>query len=208
MKTTIKVLVVLALALATFTQHSTASAGSKLRFSGDTARASFTSVDPSGCITTDVLVFANDTLSQSPPGNGDRNSGVTLFISQVDTCNFILLMDAFGFAFIAPADFQVSSQLNSATLNATINVEDFVSGNTFDVFVNLTWTGSGPLSRDSSKFHSQTPHCQFHSSFKGSSRFAEASGTVSDGTVNFTPDPSWDGGLISAKGGQMTIGCT
>src|SRR5262245_49652019 len=63
MKTTVTILVVAVLLLATFGQGTSASAGGggggDFRFKGLGASAFFSSSDPSGCVSTDISVFAN-----------------------------------------------------------------------------------------------------------------------------------------------------
>lgn len=204
MKTTIKLLAVLALALAAFGQHSTASAGGNFKFRGDTADAFFSTFD--GCVFTDVFVFASDGINQSPPGPGGASSGANLFISQYDVCTDTQLLAAEGFASLAPSDFQVGGKLSSASLSANVGMFDYVSSTPFDVSVNLTWTGNGPTVRQSSSSHFSSPGCKVHSRFRGTFRGAEVSGTVSDGVTNYTPDPT-GGSIASVKAGDLFIGC-
>jgi len=205
MKTIIKLLAVLALALATFSQHTTASAGSIFHFKGKSADAFFSSSD--GCVFTDVFVFASEEIFQNPPGPSSASSGANLFISQFDACTGEQLLAADGFASLADPDFQVARKLTSATLNATVNVFDFVSGTSFDVFVDVTWTGTGPLGRQNGNFHFHSPGCNFNSHFNSTFRSAEASGSVSDGATNFTPDPSLGASIFSARSGDVVVGC-
>jgi hypothetical protein len=206
MKTMIKLLAVLAIALATFSQHTTASAGGNFKFRGDGADAFFSSTDPSGCIFTDVFIFASDGIFQNPPGPSGASSGTDLFMFQYDACANMVLLDAFGFASLAGPDFQVFGKLDSATLNATVNMYDYVSDSFFDVFVDLAWMGNGPLVRQSSNSHFNSPGCKIHSRFRGTFRPAEVLGSISDGTTNFTPEPG--GGTISSvKQGDLFIGC-
>jgi len=207
MKTIIRLLTVLALALATFSLPTTAWAASVFNFKGQSADAFFSSTDPSGCIFTDVFLFASEQTFQNPPGPGIPSSGTGLFISQFDSCTGTQLLAADGFASLAGPDFQVNRTLNSATLNATVNVFDFVSGASFDVDVNLTWTGAGPLARQNGHFHFQSPGCISNGSFSGTFRSATASGSVSDGATNFTPAPSVFASIGSARSGSVTVGC-
>jgi len=206
MKTMFKLLAVLALALATFSQHSTASAGGNFKFRGDGAEAGFSSFD--GCIATDAFVFASDDIFQSTPGPAGASSGMFLFIFQVDYCTDppTVLHDISHFASLGDPDLQVTRKLTSATLSATVNVYDFASDSFFDVFVDLAWTGNGPLVRQSSNSHFNSPGCKIHSRFRGTFRPAEVLGSISDGTTNFTPEPG--GGTISSvKQGDLFIGC-
>ena len=207
MKTMIKLLAVLAIAMATFSQHTTASAGSVFHFKGKGADAFFSTIDSSGCIFTDVFVFASEEIFQNPPGPRSASSGTFLFISQYDTCTNTLLLSADGFTSLGDPDFQATRKLNSATLIATVNVHDGVSDSFFDVFVDLAWTGTGPLNRQNGRFHFHSPGCTQNSHFNSTFRPAEASGSVSDGATNFTPDTSLGAGIFSAKNGDVVVGC-
>lgn len=204
MKTTIKLLVVFALVLAIFSQNTAASAGGQFKLRGKIADAFFTSFD--GCIQTDVGVFPSEDVSGSPPGPGGSHSGVGMFISVFDHCNGIQLLAADGGTGLADPDFQVFGQLESAILSAEVPLFDFVSGTPFNVFVVMSWTGNGPLSRESSSFRFDSPGCKFHSRFRGTFRSAEVSGVVSDGVTNFTPELG--GGRIgNVRSADLTIGC-
>ncbi|HLA05801.1 MAG TPA: hypothetical protein VJ022_00030 [Anaerolineales bacterium] len=209
MKTTIKMLTILALALAVFGQHTTAGAGGggEGKFKGQSADAFFSSIDPSGCIYTGVGVFAGEQVYQNPPGPGSASSWTSLYISQYDYCTDTQLLAADGFASLAPPDFQVSEKLDSAALSATVNVYDYVSDSSFNVLVDLTWRGIGPLSRQKNRSHFHSPGCIINSRFNGTFRPAEASGSVSDGAMNFIPDPSVGAGISSSKSGTVVIGC-
>lgn len=205
MKTTIKLLAVIALMLATFSQHSTASAASVFKFRGESVSAFFSSID--GCVETNVFVSATEGNFQSSPGRPSPVSDLFLFISQYDFCTDTLLLSADAFAVLSDEEFEVARKLASATLITTVTAFEHVSETPFDVSVDLTWTAVGPLSRQNNKSHFSTPGCKILSRFKGSSRFAEASGSVSDGTTNFTPEPSVDAFITSAKSGDVVIGC-
>lgn len=201
------VALVLSLYLAVFIMPVPVSAGGIFKFRGEGASAIFSSVDATGCVWTDVYVNPNDGFFQSPPGPGSPSSGVYMFISQYDTCAGIQLIAAEGFASLADTDFQVFGRLNSASLTATVNVFDFVSNTSFDIYIDLVWTGTGGIYRQSSHSHYDSPGCSFNTRFVGSFRPAVATGSVSDGTTNFTPDPSLGYDIYSSKNGEVYIGC-
>src|SRR2546422_1755696 len=175
--------------------HAAASGSTTVfRFHGMTAFAVFDSLSSDGCIDTFVFVDGNQ-------------SGTTLeadvFIGQFNICTQTDLMEASGSTF--SPDLQISKKLDSASLSATISVFDFVSGNTFNVSVNTTWTATGPLSHEiqSSHFHTKGFIDNFHRN--AAFRDAGASGTVSVGTTNFTPFPSVFAQIASVKVGDVTI---
>ncbi len=204
MKTTIKLLAVIALVLTPFAHPSNASAGGKYRFKGDTADAYYFSFD--GCVYTDVYVFTTEGKIQSPPGPAGTSSWTDLWISQYDACTDTQLLSAGGGSSLADPDFQVFGKLDAARLNATVSVYDWVSDSNFDVHVDLTWAGYGPTSRQSSNSHYHFPGCKIHSQSRGTFRSADVSGSVSDGTTNYTPNPM-GGSLSSVRSGDLVIGC-
>jgi hypothetical protein len=208
MKTTLKLFAVLALALVSFGQNSTASAGNVFHFKGQGADAVFSRVDASGCIFTDVFVQANEQVYRNLPGQGSPFSGAFLSISQFDGCSGTQLLSADGFAELAGPEFQVSGkQLESASLTATINMYDYLSNTSFSVDVNITWTGTNARGRQNSTTHYDFPGCKVNSHYNTTFRYAEASGSVSDGAMNFTPEPSVGASIFSAKSGDVVIGC-
>jgi hypothetical protein len=209
MRTTIKLFAVFALLLGTFGQCRTASASeaTTVRLTGKIASAYFSSRDPSGCIATDVRVSAGDNTARNGPGPGSPSSRVVVSINQYNLCTHTYLLSAFGFAPLADTDFQASGNLDSATLNATVNVYDSVSGSSFDVFVDLTWTGISSLHRSIFNDKREFGNCYEIRHINASWRFALASGTVSDGTTNFTPEPAEEAEIFSSKQGKISIGC-
>jgi hypothetical protein len=171
---------------------------------GQFATAVFHTVDSSGCIETVVSVIAEDgRTKQANPPEATLRAMVELF--QFDSCSGKLLLSAFGLATLTPDQFQIDKQFNTATLNATIEVADFVSGNTFPVDVSVRWTGSGDIIRDKNHVHLKEPGFKLNARFTGTSRNATASGTVSDGTTNFTPQPAVFVEMGSTKRGEVVI---
>ena len=127
-------------------------------------------------------------------------------IDQFDQCTGTALLSADNLNDLTVAEdaFQ-AVKLDSATLNATIEVFDFVSFTLFPVHVSVNWTGIGATTRE--KIHSQTSTPGTLFIFRGDfmMREATASGTVSDGTTNFTPQPATSAQLFSTKQGDVTI---
>lgn len=117
----------------------------------------------------------------------------------------ILAADCSPTAPLADQEFQViGKNLDSAELNATLPCFDFVSMSSFNVDVDINWTAIGEPIRESGNSHFRTPGFIVNSRFTGTSRSAEAMGSVSDGATNFTPDPFF-GSIFSAKSGTVTI---
>lgn len=164
-----------------------------------------------------LLVYSSMPLvraSKTRQARGSRHQRLLfLIISQFD-CDgnrFLSADCCAGGAFcpveLADQDFQVSTKLDSATLNATFKCFDSVSGLSFNVDVDLNWAGTGGLSRGNGSNHSKTPGCTDNVHFNFTQRDAQASGSVFDGTTNFTPDPSEFANLTAVKTGRVAIGC-
>ena len=179
------VALLLSLLVTVLPAHAAGAETQHFSFKGQFAEASFQSVDSSGCIKTVVTVIAQDgRIKQAGPPEATARGEINLF--QIDTCAGRLLLSAFGLLTLTPEQFQIDKHLNAATLSAIIEITDVVSGNAFPVDVSVNWTGSGDIVRLKDPVH-------------GTSRNATASGTVSDGTTNFTPQLAVSADMGSTK---------
>jgi hypothetical protein len=209
MKTKLNLLVVLILVLAALTQPSNARAGGglALSFRGPSAIASFYNV--SGCTVTEAFVIASQFKQRDAHGPAASTSFASVTVSQFDLCADTLVLYAYGTASpLAPGELQISKKLDTARLVTTVPVFDEISGATFDISVNLSWKATGPLSRQQTTTHFHAPGCISNSHMQSRSRPAEASGTISDGVTNFSPETSLSASLDSVKSGTVVIGCS
>jgi hypothetical protein len=176
-------------------------------FKGQTAQAEFSSTQ--GCVQTVVYVLATDGRFKTDPGGPEAASGAEVYIFQSDICSQSQLLAAFGFAVLAPDEFQIGQQLTAASLTATIEVSDEVSGTSFPVAVSVRWAGFGDTFSDDERYRrEEAPGVWVNFHLDGTFRQATASGTVSDGTTNFTPEPALLTGntrLGSIKVGEVDI---
>ena len=172
--------VVCALALAIFLLPTATQAGTVLvhsRLKGDIAGAFFSSTDSTGCITTTVTIEVFDKFPS------------LMLISQNDSCTQRFLFSTFDLFTLTDSDFQVSNKLDSATLNTTISSFDFVSQLPLSLSIDLTWTCLVKPISDNSNSHFRSPNLIINMLSTGVSCLeANASGIVSDGTTNFTPE--------------------
>ena len=208
MKTTLRLLMSLMFAFAAFIPNSSVSAMEMFKFRGESVSAFFTNTD--GCIETSVFVAATEGVSQSQPGPGSPVTEVALFILQYDLCTDTRLVSAEAVTSVPEADFQVSKKLEQATLNTTVTVTDLAADPpaSFDVFIDLTWMATGPLSRQNNNANFNDHGCNIHNRIHGISRAAEASGSLSDGTMNYTTQPSVEASILSSNNGVVILGCT
>jgi hypothetical protein len=207
MKPTFKLLAVFTLIVATFSHPINASAADVSKFKGHSVSAFFFNIDPSGCINTGGSVFVSENITHNPPGPGSSSADVLIDLFQFDFCTDTPLLSASSIAPAENLDFQVAGNLTSATVHATVPMYDNVSDSTFEVTVDLTWTSTSSLGHQSSHVKTNFQGCHVNLKNNSAFRFAEASGTVSDGTTNFTPAPSSEATIFFAKGGQISHGC-
>jgi hypothetical protein len=165
---------------------------------GLSANAGFDNVSPDGCIDT----FVNVSGSQNTV-NKQTTSGAFVAVLQFDICTNTYLLAAEGFA--DNPTFQIDKNLFSASLNTTISVFDNVSGNMFNVSVSMAWTSTNAIGHETQTFTFHTKAFTEIGHFNADFRDANASGTVSIGTTNFTPSPSFFAQTMSAKEIDVTI---
>lgn len=178
--------------------HAASGTTTVFRFHGLSAFAFFDNLSSDGCTETTVSVDGfQDTVNQQ------TTSGADIFIEQFNNCTSTELLAAEGSTL--NANFQIGKKLVSASLNTTISVTDFVSGNTFDVSVNLTWTSTSAIAHEISSFHFHTKGFTENFHVNADFRDANASGTVTDGTTNFTPSQSIFAQIMAAKSVDVTI---
>lgn len=182
-----------------------ASAAAPITFTGSSASASASFSTDIGGVQTSTFVSASDHTFTGPEGTFEGSS-VWVDVFQFDPGNPRNPRDDkfrgfFGYAELTPNQFQILGNLDSATLSAVVNVCEFTfkdgkgrqpppQPSCFDVTVDLSWAGTGVVQTFSGKSNSRFDGCKVHSTFTDSFRSASAAGTVSDGTTNFTPNPS------------------
>jgi hypothetical protein len=160
-----------------------------LQGSGDFVVAVFSSTDATGCIITDVSASAGTGMIRQDPGGSSSQVALDVFVAQYDTCRQVQLLAALGTS-LNPS-FQFARDLSSASALGTVLMSDAVSGTSFNFFADLSWTGFGDSQRIAGSTYFVSPGgTVFVHAFNGLVRPAQASGTISDGTTNFTPQAS------------------
>jgi hypothetical protein len=174
------------LALTWFTTAATARAAPAATVMKVSARdliATATFDSTSGCLDTSVVITGSEFHT-----NVGTDFEADVFISQFDTCTGMLTM-LVCCGFSQNPDFQISQSFD-ASLNATFPVGDIVSNRVFNVSLNLKWTATSHLGTQVLNTNFNTPEFTFSSHSEGNLWNATASGTVTDGTTNFTPSPA------------------
>jgi len=210
---TFKSLISLILVFSALAPHAIASAASDktltVNLRGPSVNAFFSETDPSGCLSTEVFVSASGGTDQQLPGPGTPIRVASVNIYKYDSCTDTTLLYATGLnESLGASDFQVSKQLDWATLHTSVNVSDVNNpDHSFDVKVDVAWTGTSDITRNHSNTNEIYPGCHILNRWKGSGRSAEASGMVSDGVTNFTPTSSQWADIDLVISGFEIIGC-
>jgi hypothetical protein len=199
-------------ALALAEQPASAADTSRLQFRGRDATTSSETVDGTGCRSTSLYIQATE-FAQRVPGDPTLAGGpfVGVFLRQQDNCdidacgNPRTLLDANGFFPLPAGALAIEKNLGSARLHTTVLVTDFVSGSELPLTIDLTWTATGPRSMQEQHFVDVLSDQRIVNSSIGFSRSASASGTVTDGQTNFTPEVDSRAVLSQASSGVLVV---
>lgn len=171
------------------------------RLSGFGAKADF--ADSSECGYSHVWLLVSEVKSQSTGSKSEVIPYLDLYFSQYDYCTG----EGFGGDYFGPIDlaaFDVDNKLNSATLNTSVEGNNW-SGGTIEVAVNLTWSGQGDITREAIHRHYKVGDLIINEHISGQSRDASAFGRVMLGSTNLTPSLTQNAYLVEAKIGTVTI---
>jgi len=179
-----------------------------------TASAVFTA-DIAG-VQTDVSINVGDFAFSGPEGTFE-GSNMSVEIQQIDLGNprnprDDEFHDFIGFADLAPEQFQVIGNLETAELHAVVTIcESKLTAPPgppicFEATLDLAWTGEGAVSTSSGKTISRVDGCRIHRTFSDAFRFATAGGTVLADSTNFTPNPSAKAG-IETHASEERVSC-
>ena len=172
--------------------------GPSCTFKGNTATVDFFLSSPDGCVQTSGFLEVMQNVTHNPPDPTVSGNTAFVSISQNNFCTGTFL-DASGQA--SGVNFQADQALTTASLNDSITVVDFFSGNTFTLTVNLTWQGVGAVSKLVDSTHFRTPGTIINSHFSGTSRAANVSGSLGFGAANIASPTNFSGGGGGGGGG-------
>ena len=209
-------LILCALVIAVLVVPSSLFAGEIRQFSGNNAYASFST--STSCSQTYMSINASESKVRNPPGRPGFDAEASVLISVWNSCDNTQVYGS-GFIPLGKKEFQIDRKLNSATLNTKLKVDKYqwvCDGNSYpicenhflgqvDVSISLSWNATGGLSTSTYTDSYQSKFCKSSYSSTGSWRPAQASGSVSDGTINFTQSTSAT--LANSTFGQREIGC-
>lgn len=177
---TVVVLTALALAAPTPTPAAEVSAAQ-----GGGADAEFASLDPSGCLRTAVSVSVREQRLKGEPGQSAATFRLFVTLEQDDACRQRTVLRIFREVELAAGEFALMPAGRGATLQATLDVFDWISHRHGTVVVDLTWTSEGAVfkSHGSQTFLDPLAGTRVMTHTHGNSREAQTAGSVwLDGT--------------------------
>ncbi|HYC33470.1 MAG TPA: hypothetical protein VEB59_14375 [Gemmatimonadales bacterium] len=165
------------------------------------ANATFSTLDPSGCVETTVFVFGSLEAVKDGPGKPTRGPLAVVRLTQFDFCNFTI-GEYFGIT--EDAAFEVGRQLDRAHLKASVPGFLDETGVEAEAVVDLTWTGAGDTFSETLRDRQRFPGATLTQWFKGVFRPAQVSGTVVIGKTNYADAPL-DALIIRATQGTVEM---
>jgi hypothetical protein len=179
-------------------------ATTNFRLKGNSVTANFVDPNP-GCVFTSAGVFASEETSHIP-GNPKQFTGSALVsLVRFDSCTGQILLDALGLQPLTGSNLQVAPSLQTAALNVNVTLFDLVSGTSVDVAIALTWTATEGVFSGHSMSRSRFPGFSTHFRFSGTTRQAQAVGTVSALGTNFASAPSVFADISKVQSGSVSI---
>lgn len=173
------------------------------QFRGENAYAQFRQESSDGCASTVVDVWAYNDVVRNEPGPPTRQSRANVSYGTYNWCTGSF---SGGYGSSTDVTFNANANLSSASLTATVPVFDYSNGSTKNITVAVNWTGTGEVSRGRENSSNSGPGYVYRSRYNGSSRQAQASGSITlDGSSLFTNAAANFGYLGSSSSGSVTI---
>jgi hypothetical protein len=174
------------------------------RFNDKSATAEFSFVvtnDAGRVIRTDVgvqggfQVVRDNGRTETPSAN--------VFINVFDFTSNVRLLAAQGAT--SQQGLQIDANLKKARLKARIAAAESITNSTVPVDVDLVWSAAGSSDTYAGGYSEQLPGVTIAHNVNGTAREAVASGTVSIGTTDYTPEPSILGFIMKNAAHDVTI---
>jgi hypothetical protein len=165
--------------------------------------ASFVDSNP-GCIFTSAYVLASeDSFIPGNPGN-QTVANIYVILSRFNNCTGEAFY-ASSYQQFTASSFQVSPSLGTATLNVNTTAIDYYSGASIDVVVALAWTATEGVVSGHSNYRSRIPGYSIHQRLSGTTRAAEATGTITALGMNFALSPSYFADISKSNSGSVVV---
>lgn len=172
-------------------------------FKGFSAQSYYSSVDRSTCangVYTYYGVYASDNVQVDPSSSTFGGPLVSVFTSEWNDCTYSY---SSYYGETTDASIKTSGSLDTATVQATIQLSDWSNNPGPTVTVDMKWVGFGSTSTLSDSITSRTGDTMYKSRVTGSSRQAMADGTLTVGSTPVTISAT--SMMYDARGGDIVI---
>lgn len=162
----------------------------KTMTTGEAVIAAFDSTDSTGCIRTQLSVFANEAT------NGGDSGSATVVMLRLNRCLGVVLVDGFGTT--SGFDMAVANSLSTGSLNVTLTFNNVVNNTQVPMTFDGSWSavGTNDTTVTSDKF--TVGGVTFFSTSRSKERAAQAIATVTLGDeVILESHPSFTGAILS-----------
>ncbi len=145
--------------------------------------AIFNLTDNSGCISTEVFVFARD----GDPKGATSTGEISLTFSQFDECHETPVAGLSGTVSLGRQDLKVNEKSGLARLNTNLKLIDTYSGKSVNVGLQLTWKSNEDSTTNATRQYMQRPgkFTDLGKSASRSDRSATAQGFIVVGSTRF-----------------------
>lgn len=203
-KMTARVLMTFAALLAGLSLPAAAAETYHLR--GDRAWLSFYGVEADGCTYHGGYIDIGEEVVQNGGAAPEAPARITVSAYRFSECGeeSQYLFQVYGSAELPANAFKLQGNLQGATLSATVDLFDQVSGTAVPVALNLAWTGEGVVTTGSYRVRYHNPDYHYRSSSTGRYRDAQLSGSVVVQGFNLLPSEYTDASLSSVNQGSVT----
>jgi hypothetical protein len=158
---------------------------------GSSAVATFSVLDPDGCVWTDVFVSGSQGTIFDPVTKRTSTKNATVLISIYDVCTGTLGNSITGYVLDdTNMTFEIDPKLGTASLVAIIPTCDLVATSCFDVLVAVNWWATNSPTHEVVGLQQHAPGYLLTIKVNGNLQGAIASGSVSYGGYNF-PARDW-----------------
>ena len=171
--------------------------------SGKSVQAYAAFYSENGCLSTDVSVDAFQDVSHSATDPLAGTNWVMVFFYQYDTCSFSEVANAEGQA--TGVSIQGDSQLNGATLNATVPLTGSGVPDGYSLTIDLVWHGIGDTRTTTDDYKTRSSSGVIITRTSSVVRSAVAMGTITDGTTSYASNPALNSSLFDSYGKQIVI---
>lgn len=186
MKKVVMPLLALLVALGSVIPLATPALGAEVRhLKGQGGDASWSVYDEDTGIYTDVFVYAFDGVLRQPSGITEKNCNASISISQYryDADEYVPIKDISFWGDLLPGSMVVNRSLTGASLAASGlqgTQWDYATGieTVVVIDINVSWTGTGPMSNYSYNYHWRYPSEFVFNHGTGRTREASARGAV------------------------------